>query len=269
MSLLDCVYNLWDDKDEPVPDICSAVSLHMAADRISDPALGSYEYQSVTLGLTMLAKTFNHDHWALTPESHDGNRSAKKPDLLVELVYISKGYRIYPAKRSDYRPDGPELTMGIQVIYEAKASETGDRFEQALAQVTDHQIPQRCGNEYTMFVVVQRGLRFGFFEYHKDKQQLDRLGIPHFRGCVPVTHDFNNSLGEFRNFFPVGYQLPGGVLHLYHDTRSLRGLSNVAAQAIRTEAEAMATPCVFNFHSHPREINHVLARMAFDRPRAV
>ena len=237
----------------------------MAADRISNPLLGSYEYQSVTLGLTMLAKTFWQDHWAITPESHDGNLSSKRPDLILEMVYKTEGNNFYPAKQSDQ----VDLEMGIHLIYEAKGSESRYRFEQALAQVTDEQIPRRYNNENIVFVVVQRGLRFGFFEHHKDRQELDRLRIPHLRGCVPLTYNFCNYEGEFRNFFPLGYQLPGTVLPIYHDTGNLRGLSNADAQAIRTDAEAVTVPCVFDYSIHPECINYILARMAFDRPRSL
>ena len=266
MSDLDLVYNLWDDKEESVQDICSSVSLNLAANRVLYPQLGSYEYQSATLGVTMLAKTFCQNHWAITPESRDGNRSSKRPDLIVELAYKTEGALIYPAKLDD--TDQDEIGFCLHLIYEAKGSH-GNRFEQALAQVTDDQIPARFGQEQTLFVVIQRGLRFGFFEYHNDKQELDRLGIPHFRGCVPVTYDFHNSDGEFRNFLPIGHQLADTVLPLYHDTQNLRGLSDVNAQAIRTDAERIRTPCVFDYFEHQEYINYILARLAVDRPRII
>ena len=53
----------------------------------------------------------------------------------------------------------------------------------------------RKGNEdedksaFEVFIIVQRGLDIGFFEYFNGEAELVEGGTDHFRGCVSLTQD--------------------------------------------------------------------------------
>jgi hypothetical protein len=270
MSALNSVYNPWNDTEESVQDICSDISLRVAADRIMHPPSGSYEYQTATLGSTMLSKAFYDEHWAITPESRDGDKSSKRPDLIVEFAFkLTDNMQMQFANREDFDNYSGPMGFSLHLIYEAKGLK-GNRFEQALAQVTDHQIPERYAEEQKCYVVVQRALKMGFFEYHKDIKELDRLDIQHFRGCVPLTLNYYDSEGDWRSFFPQeDYQLPPGILPLYFDQDRLRSVKDPTISAIREEAARMKIPCVFDYSLHKKEINFILARLRLDFARSI
>lgn len=252
-----------------VKDICSLASIRMAADAIEHPQLGSYEYQSKTLGVSLLVKAFNEDHWLFTPEAHDGNIRAKKPDFIIECVSLIhrdlESSYIFP---TPIQFESESIHMGIHLIYEAKGKESNDRLEDALAQVVEDQISERANDETNFFVVVQRGLLFAFFEYYHEKSKLDLLNIPHFRGCVPVTAEYENSFGSCELFFPDDYTQPNDLLPLFHNFERLRS-QDPEKQRIRQDAANLQVPCVFDFKKHPWEINLVLHRMCKFRPRFI
>lgn len=69
-----------------VKNICYLVATIICANTIEYPERGSYEYQTKSLGVTMLTKAFHEDNWIITPEAHYGNLENKIPDLLIECV---------------------------------------------------------------------------------------------------------------------------------------------------------------------------------------
>ena len=67
----------------------------------------------------------------------------------------------------------------------------GDHFEKALDQATKHitdSIEQGSPTVKECFVVVQRGLDIGFFEFHARHEDLEN--IPNCHGCVALTQPF-------------------------------------------------------------------------------
>lgn len=255
-----------------IRDICSLPSILFAADRVLQPLSDTYEYHSVTVGVSMISKAFHQDHWLITPESHDGDYSKKRPDLVVACIRFLElnpsGFLRFPTLQEyENKTDQDPLGMGLHLIYEGKSISSNSRMEDALAQVTDFQMPQGFQNNRSIFVIIQRGLLFGFFEHFPNRNLLDTLGISHFRGCVSVTSAFKDLHGRVRTFFPLEEQLPQDLLPLYHNTERLRGTQDPAKQSVRNDAANFIFPCIFDFRRHPRQINYILARMSKFIPR--
>jgi len=96
--------------------------------------------------------------------------SRKRPDIVVE----------------ELDPKGTKSSL--RLLMELKSSK-GDRFEDALDQVVN-EIEETLQSQMEVYVVVQRGTKIGFFEYHNDVSNLDEEGISHFKGCVSLTQDY-------------------------------------------------------------------------------
>lgn len=259
-----------DAEFENVKAISSLASVRLLANSITDPAHGSYEYQTSALGITMFTKAFQEDHWIFAPEARFGNINGKRPDLVVQMArlsHLSPQEDVLHPTPDDFE-QGLAMFIGTHLIYEAKAQNSSDRLEDALAQVVKT-IPLAAGPATAMYIVIQRGLSFAFFEYYHDKALLDHLRIPHFRGCVPITAEYENSLNVTELFFPDAYYENDVVLlPLFHDFHNLRAV-NAERTKIREEAGDLVELCVFNFREHAREIDLVLHRMSKFRPRAI
>jgi hypothetical protein len=121
----------------------------------------------------MLKKVFHSDDYTLSSEVIDPNEKSK-PDFLIEKL-----------------TDEDEL---VRHLYVELKKVGGDHFEKALDQATKHirtTIEEGSETVKECFVVVQRGLDIGFFEYHARQEDLDEQSIPNFRGCVSLTQVFS------------------------------------------------------------------------------
>lgn len=230
------------------PNYCSSISLQFAKNRIKNPpytinSIGSYtpipyEHHVGSWALTMLKTVFNEPEWIITPEKKD-DHSKKRPDLVVEKV----------------SPQGTE--SHVYLIMELK-SKSGDRFEDALAQVLD-EIAETMQHTIEAYIVIQRGTKIGFFEYHNDVSNLDEEQIPHFRGCVSLTQtytiDGNNTM--------VLNDVPNDLDLLYHNYQRLRKQTS-----LRHEAAQYDERCVFDLDIHEREINFLFHHMVNKPPRS-
>jgi hypothetical protein len=186
----------------------------------------------------MVNSVFHGPLWIITAEKIDQS-SRKRPDIVVE--------------KSD--PTGAESEHYLFV--ELKAS-NGDRFEDALTQVVD-EIAETM--EYTIeaYVVVQRGTKIAFFEYHNDVNNLDEEDIPHFRGCISLTQTY--SIGGVNTV--VLNNPPNDLDRLYHNYNLLRKETDT-----RTAAGRYDIPCVFDLNKHEQEINFLFHHMANQNPRS-
>lgn len=206
-----------------VRPITNLASIKLVADMITNTKLGSYEYQASTLGTTMLIKAFHEDHWVFTPESRFGYINRQRPDLMIQNAQLMKNDDQGNVKNptlQDYE-QGQDMFLGAHIIYEAKSRDSSDRLEDALEQAI-RTIPTCVVDGTTMFIVIQKGLSFAFFEYYYDQVKLDELKIPNFRGAVPITAEYQNSFGETELFFPdVYYKRNLQLLPLFHDSDRL------------------------------------------------
>lgn len=217
------------------PNYCSYPSLQFAKNRIKNPPESfnknktkyqekAYEHHVASWALTMLKEVFTGPEWIITPERKDPN-SGKKPDLVVEKVTSHASSKVH-------------------LIMELKSS-IGDRFEEALAQAVA-EIEEEMENQIEVYVVIQRGTKIGFFEYHNDKSNLGKAGITHFKGCVSLTHNYSveGQQSLVLNNLPINLDL------LYHNTERLR-----VKNSVRDQAEMFKQPCVFDLDLHEEEIN--------------
>lgn len=99
-----------------IRDICSLPSIQIAANRVENPQSDQYEYHSVSLGGSILCKAFHQDHWLITPESHDGDYSMRRPDLVVECIRFQKidpsGFLRFPTLQ-EYEKETEQDTIAI------------------------------------------------------------------------------------------------------------------------------------------------------------
>lgn len=231
-----------------VPDYCAQPSLQYAKQRIKNPPLSvvgkkgdvvnkHLEHHVGSWACTMVSKVFNEDHWIITPEKRDKD-SKKRPDIVVE--YVNK-----------------ESDSTYHMIMELKAAD-GERLEKALHQSVNN-IAVTMEADIEVYVVVQRGTKIAFFEYHNDISNLDEEDIPHFKGCISLTQDYEIQ-GQLAS---VMANKPNNLEHLYHDYKRLRKTTEV-----REEAAKYDIPCVFDLDQHPLEINFLFHHMANNFPRS-
>lgn len=137
-------------------------------------------------------------------------------------------------------------------------SSTGDRFEEAIVQLVN-EIAETAEDLIEVYVVVQRGTKIGFFEYHNDVSNLDEENITHFRGCVSLTQYYKINGNDTH----VLINKPNDLEHLYHSYEKLRKTNK-----IREDANDYDIPCVFDLDKHEREINFLFYHMANNPPRS-
>jgi hypothetical protein len=185
----------------------------------------------------MLKTVFHGPEWIITPEKTDEN-SKKRPDLVVE--------KFEDGKAEHY------------LFMELKAS-NGDRFEDAISQVVD-EIAETMEEGIEAYVVVQRGLKIGFFEYHNDVSNLDEEDIPHFKGCISLTQNYPID-GKVTKV--LSEPLPAGVDLLFHNYTKLRKVTDN-----REAAEEYKTSCIFDICKHQKVINLLFDHMVNKKPRS-
>jgi hypothetical protein len=227
---------------------CAQPSLRFARKRINNPPLvynnqgifvpTPYEHHVGSWAFTMVNSVFHGPLWIITAEKIDQN-SRKRPDIVVE------------------KTDDTGEKSKHYLFVELKARD-GDRFEDALAQVVT-EIAGTMEDTVEAYVVVQRGTKIAFFEYHNDVGNLDEEDISHFRGCVSLTQAY--SIKGVSTV--VLSNLPDDLDRLYHNYGYLKKQTE-----IRTEAALYDVPCVFDINKHEQEINFLFQHMADQNPRS-
>lgn len=160
-----------------VPHYTRGDALQLALNKIKSPPGGTnYESHVADWCTTVLGRVFTFDDFLLGAEAYDPQERSR-PDLVVT------------------RAQGGRLIRHVFVELKKKG---GDHLEKALDQASRH-IAHQLENDRDYrecFVIVQRGLDIGFFEYHVNKNALEEYNIPNFRGCVSLTHSFYTDQDE-------------------------------------------------------------------------
>jgi hypothetical protein len=129
------------------------------------------EYEVGRVILTILRKYFTlEDNWAITPEFRVPEK--KRPDFCLE--------KFTPDEDIKFRP---------KIFVEIK-SVIGDKIQKATDQVTEA-LPvtlDELGGEFDCFLIVVRGAKLAFYEYHNDRNNLTEDGIKHYHGAIPFNH---------------------------------------------------------------------------------
>lgn len=232
-----------------IPNYCAQPSLRFARERIVNPPLvqdkkgqsvnKAYEHHGGSWAFTMIHSVFQGPKWIITPEKTD-KTSNKRPDLVVERL-------------NDANTEAEHY-----LFMELKSSTGSDRFEEAVAQIVN-QITETMEDGIEAYVVVQRGTKIGFFEYHNDISNLDEDGIPHFMGCVSLTQSYEIG-GVLATVLP---NPPPDLDLLYHNYTRLRKKTET-----RDEAAVYRTKCVFDICKHEKDIEFLFDHMVNQKPRS-
>ena len=233
------------------PEYCSYPSLMSAKNRIQNPPEQKpYEHHVASWACTMLMAVFSGRNWIVTPERQDPN-TRKKPDLIVEGV--------------NSQMKSPELRL----LMELKAV-NGDGLEKVLAQTVDPNVlaetVQDMGAEtgqYEFYVVVQRGTKIAFFEYHSDIDSMEEeIVIPNFMGCISLTQNYDTTKNVLQD-------MPEDLGPLFEDSgRKQKQLKKKKDQEVRELARNYTEPCVFDLEKHEEYINFLFNYMAKEKPRS-
>jgi hypothetical protein len=264
-----------------IPSYCSSRALQAAIHRLKNPPKHiNYEHHVSTWPCTMLKKVFQSDDYTISSEVIDPNEGSK-PDFLIERLNEKN-----------------ELEL-VRHLYVELKKVGGDHFEKALDQVTKHIQKTIEEGHHTVkecFIVVQRGLDIGFFEYHARHEDLQEKDIPNFRSCVSLTQVFDTD--EDMPFTEgdleiMGYHNPMKKIHLsLHQhvefnkeyqriilpaqVSGLKELSfgkykgnNQDLRKIHEEAKSYSVPCVFNIEKHQEFIDYLFYYMSVQTPRQI
>lgn len=257
-----------------IPLYTNSPSVLAACNRITQPPGGiPYEHHVSTWAGTMLKKVFQSDNYTLSAEVIDATEN-KKPDYLIEKL-----------------DDQNKL---VRYVYVELKKEGGQHFEKALYQATEYLQNTIEGTSETVkecFVVVQRGVKIGFFEYHARHEDLKH--ISNFHHCVSLTQvidteEDNPFVEEDRPTYmdPNTNLHPSLIQHirfdnekrniLPHPPQDLQQLSfgnyngrDRKLQTLLRDARAYTTPCVFDITQHQREIDYLFYYMSVQPPRII
>lgn len=231
--------------NQQIPNYLSSPVLQKAKETIvSRNGAKHYEHRVGTWMGTLLKNVFAGDPWAITPERRD-EYTNKKPDFVIQKLQ-------------------PNNEFTIHLICEIKKHK-GDRMENALNQavkdiaMTIDDKGYQTDSKTEAFVIIQRGLDIGFFEYHNDIDNLEEEYIDHFRGCVSLTQDQRNGDAVVPDTTP-------GLKMLMFEDEKLRVLGDTEEQSIREDARQYGTPCIFNLNTHEHEINILINHILTQEP---
>ena len=228
-------------------------ALLLAEERIQNPGartrgdIRSYEHHVGTWACTMLSKHFQDD-FLITPEMFTYGTN-KKPDFTIEKYYEeakdkSKYHAVYELKKQD----GGYLDKALE------------QASLAISQLCD-----KTDGSIEMFVIVQRGMEIGFFEYLSYTSMMDEAGILQFASCVPLTYVHKDLI--FRKdeakdaIMQLKARLPDSVQTLVYGQSGRRSTDSLA------RADEIDTPCVFNLKMQKDEIDFLFHYIATQKPR--
>ena len=223
-------------------DYLSSPIFRLLEQRVMNPPSGKPKEHHVGSWLaTLLKQVFSADIWAITPEKSDDTTN-KKPDFVIEKL------------------EGNELHYHL--ICEVKRQGSNDRMEDALHQTVEHIAVTMDENKYyEVFVIIQRGVDIGFFEYHNDRSNLrtghKKTDTRHFEGCVSLTQDTHTGLAVVSLA-----TAPPGIKPLFHDEQKLHKINRT-----RKRAKKYKYDCIFNIINHRDEINKMLHHISCNIPR--
>lgn len=167
----------------------------------------NYEHYVGSWVLTYLYGLFSDTvgNYVFTVEKKD-RTSNKKPDIVL----------------GNFEPENESLSYHL--VVELK-KEKGDRFEDALFQTVE-EICYTMEESVDVFVVVVRGTKIGFFDYHNDGTNLIEDGVLHILNCISLTEGYTKGIGEdqieYSSVITDLPAIPEDVDYLFHDHKRLR-----------------------------------------------
>jgi hypothetical protein len=115
------------------------------------------------------------------------------------------------------------------------------------------------------FVIAQRGMEIGFFEFLSYTDMMEDAGIAHFKSCVSLTYLHKDLLFENDEAKSAIEQLrahlPDTVMALVYGHPGRKSTESLI------EADEIDTPCVFNLATHKNEIDFLFHYIATQNPR--
>lgn len=263
-----------------IPKYSSSRPVQAALHRIKNPPTPiSYEHHVSSWAGTMLKKVFHSDDYTLSSEVIDPYEKSK-PDFLIEKL--------------------TNQDKLVRHLYVELKKVGGDHFEKALDQATKHiraTIEEESETVKECFVVIQRGLDIGFFEYHARQEDLE--GFPNFRGCVSLTQAFRTDQDmpytdedimtdqDTQNYDPMDKIDQSLQRYVKFDDQyrriivstTLEGLkqlsfgnyrgNNLDLLQIRNDARLYTVPCVLNIEQHQELIDYLFHYMSLQTPRII
>lgn len=130
-----------------------------------------HEFEVARAVISILRKFFPmKENWTIVPEFLVPEK--KRPDYCVE--------KFIPGSSPFFKP---------KIFVEIK-SNTGATTEKAIDQITSSMTltVDRLGESYACFLIIVRGKRIGFFEYHNDRSNLHEDGVVHHHGAISFNH---------------------------------------------------------------------------------
>jgi len=242
----------------PLIPYLSSPALRAAKLRIENPPNAkSYEHHVGTWMGTLLKNVFQEDKWTITPEQRD-IYSKNIPDFSIE-------------KLSDN-------TLKPHLFVEIK-KRGGQSLAEALLQLIgsiDETLEEQgnsTGDQYQAYVIVQRGLDIGFFEYYNlDALEMSERGLDethHFQSCISLTQPIllheEDYIGVQDRNQPAPWKYPTPGLKRLADP-SLGRLEDLDV-CTQNEARNYNVPCIFNINYHENEINNLMSWIMETDPR--
>lgn len=246
------------------------------------------------------SRHFSDGTWVIAPEPREVVSRALKADLI-----LSKCHESIP--QSPPRPNQPSTRLPSALPPRLRSpvpgSETsnlprpifriiprlavefkstiGDRLEMALEQLIGTIKPRmdildrsQEGFYYQMFFMVARGPKVAFFSYYSEifHEFLDRLQIPHFRGCVSVTeiHDHIDHARYGRGIF-LPHDIPNDLELLNLDDPMHVNVTSADLLRLRHDAAQYRTPCVFDMGTtrHRELVDKIFFYISHFSPREI
>ena len=195
----------------------------------------------------MLSKHLGDD-FLITPEMFTRGTN-KKPGFTIEKFCMDK-----------------QDKSKFHAVYELK-KQGGEYLDRALGQAANaiSQLSDVDDGWIEMFVIAQRGVEIGFFEFLSYTDMMEDAAITHFKSCVPPTYLHKDLLFENDEaksaIEQLSAYLPDTVMPLLCGHPGRKSTESFA------DADEIDTRCVFNLATHKDEIDFLFHYIATHNPR--
>lgn len=217
--------------------------IRVALNRVNN---NSTENRTSTVTNGLLNHYFKSDRFTITPGVMQNNR--KRPDFLVERI------------END--------TLLHHVVVEDK-SHTGYSFWKAADQVIDTitETIDAQGN-YTIFVVLCKGIKIGFFVYHSYASLLDECGVLNYNGLVPLNYVV--SLVSFNELSDPVNASSDYIAHRNSLSNIITNSIDLTTLGVETN-EYFKFPCIWNLlnENHANHVHNLFQHMANNKPSSI
>ena len=223
-------------------DSCSALDLAMQ--KILNEKFPTFRTVA-TWACTRLKNTFQEKYWAITFKDHYTDNDPSTTNLTVEKV--------------------EEKKLNIHLAMELRPNFLYYNFTKILDQAVE-KVQQTIPIKEKIFLVVQCGIRIGFFEYNNDHEKLIGDNIKNYHGCIPLTMDH---VKDDKRLNVILDNKPKDLLPLEHRYRNKRGLAmgDYVGYYGGKSGHNFFVPCIFDLRKHGKEIDFLFHHMATEKPR--